>query len=176
MQVTFFGARIFFIGHLPREGFNYVQLIRSDGTPPTQAPPSNSGCPLPFLLPALPFSPHPGGSGPFASIWGSSLFPSAKKKVHSATASPQFGLDGEPASRWLSLGGRSHAERLWGCVHWTAESAWAQAHSHCRGGSAASPACGRIPPVMELCSLMNMTDTVEKEGRKKKQVNDVTCM
>lgn len=26
---------------------NYVQLIRSDGTPPTQAPPSNSGCPLP---------------------------------------------------------------------------------------------------------------------------------
>lgn len=34
MQVTFFGARIC-IGHLPREGFNYVQLIRSDGTPPT---------------------------------------------------------------------------------------------------------------------------------------------
>lgn len=30
---------------LPEEGFNYVQLIRSDGTPPTQAPPSNSGCP-----------------------------------------------------------------------------------------------------------------------------------
>lgn len=55
MQVTFFGARIFFIGHLPRKGFNYVQLIRSDGTPPTQAPPSNSGCPLPFPLPALPF-------------------------------------------------------------------------------------------------------------------------
>lgn len=34
MQVTLFGARIF-IGHLPGEGFNYVQLIRSDGTPPT---------------------------------------------------------------------------------------------------------------------------------------------
>lgn len=31
-----------------RKVFNYVQLIRSDGTPPTQAPPSNSGCPLPF--------------------------------------------------------------------------------------------------------------------------------
>lgn len=35
-----------------------------------------------------------------------------KKKVHSATASPLLGLDGAPASRWLSLGGRSHSERL----------------------------------------------------------------
>lgn len=32
-----------------RKVFNYVQLIRSDGTPPTQAPPSNSGCPSPLL-------------------------------------------------------------------------------------------------------------------------------
>lgn len=35
------------IGHLPEEGFKYVQLLRSDGTPPTQAPPSNSGSPEP---------------------------------------------------------------------------------------------------------------------------------
>lgn len=47
---SYFGAKI--IGHLPEEGFNYVQLIRSDGTPPTQAPPSNSGCPEPSQLQA----------------------------------------------------------------------------------------------------------------------------
>ena len=46
----FFGARIF-ISHLPGEGYNYVQLIRSDGTPPTQAPPSNSGCRLRLISP-----------------------------------------------------------------------------------------------------------------------------
>lgn len=42
---SYIGANI--IRHLPEEGFNYVQRIRSDGTPPTQAPPSNSGCPKP---------------------------------------------------------------------------------------------------------------------------------
>lgn len=54
-----------------RKVVNYVQLIRSDGTPPTQAPPSNSGSPLPLpppLLLALPVSLHSGGSGQSASI------------------------------------------------------------------------------------------------------------
>lgn len=37
------------------KAFKYVQLIRSDGTPPTQAPPSHSGCPSPsFLSPGAP--------------------------------------------------------------------------------------------------------------------------
>lgn len=67
------------------------------------------------------------------------------------------------ASHWLSLERRSHSERLWGRVHWTAESAWAQAHSPCRcvrGSSRwpASPACGRSLPAMSwsapLCSLL----------------------
>lgn len=68
MQVTFFGARILLLVTSQTKVFNYVQLIRSDGTPPTQAPPSHSGCPLLFPLPVLPFSPDPGGSGSVASI------------------------------------------------------------------------------------------------------------
>lgn len=116
----------------------------------------------------LPFSPDPGGSGSIASIWGSSLFPSAKKKERETSNSDTVSQRVDaPASHWLSLGGCSHSERLWGCVHWTAESAWAQAHSHCQGGRGssrrpASPACGRSPPEMErtwpfvpICSLMN---------------------
>lgn len=66
----FFAAKIFYFSFFlaatsQRKVFNYVQLIRSDGTPPTQAPPSNSGCPSPLLSSV---SSDAGGSGPFASI------------------------------------------------------------------------------------------------------------
>lgn len=59
---------------------NNVQPIRSGGTPPAQAPSSNSGLSPYWSSPESPCrSSDPGGSGSFPSMWGSSLFPSAKK-------------------------------------------------------------------------------------------------
>lgn len=126
--------------------------------PPTQAPSSLSGCPLCFrpLLVCFLYQSMPRRLRFTLLQHEVAVYSQCKKKkeekVRSLLHESVFrGREPAPASRWLSLKGRSRCRRLWGRVRWAVESVWAPVRTPCRCGRSFScrstlPVCGRILP------------------------------